>query len=289
MTQINHKVVIFNPTPTSHWLIPQQLICGGYPHKKYLDDILSCGVNVFICLQDEKQLKRKNLFDYRKEFENRDDIECYQFPIIDGSVACDRKVFRWCHMILDLLYRGKTIYMHCLGGHGRAGTISSCLLQILDDNFKASDALEFNNKAHSTRLLGKDVRTPQTDKQIYQVSRFEKLTPLVFVTGSEKWNDVDVMEREIKRFQKGTIFLTNGYFPNFNEVAKRLGYKPIIYKSKRKVFGSTQCGVQMDYLLEDNDLWLALIFDKDIENSNEILQVAKKCENKGLYTRLIVD
>ena len=51
--------------------------------------------------------------------------------------------------------QGEVLYVHCWGGHGRAGTVAACLMAILD-GLDPREALANTQKYHDTRL---EVRT----------------------------------------------------------------------------------------------------------------------------------
>ena len=288
---------MFSVTDASNWLLDGQLMCGGYPENEDdLRSILKAGVDVFICLQDDRQIKEKSLQDYRVMVKEMVDdswelgeVSFYKFPIKDGKIAKDVGVFKLCHIILDLVCRGKVIYMHCWGGHGRVGTIASCLLQILtpsevggDVSFTWKEALEYNELMHSFRKVGSERKTPQTRIQFNQVMRWRLFAPNVLILGDDSWftkgggggvggvggeeGGVQVMNEELSRFQnRTTILTTNSDFgKRCQAVVKdsfRFKIKGVRYSSKAKVFGMIpDSPFQTKYLLEDNDIWLVLAF-----------------------------
>lgn len=313
---------MFSVTDTSNWLLDGQLMCGGYPENEdQLRSILKAGVDVFICLQDDRQIKEKSLPDYRvmvkgiveTEWEIDQEVSFYKFPIKDGKIAKDIGVFKLCHIILDLVCRGKVIYMHCWGGHGRVGTISSCLLQILtpsevggDAPFTGKDALEYNELMHSFRQVGSERKTPQTRMQFNQVMKWRLLAPNILLIGDDLWfgggeaceSGERIMKDELTRFQnRTTILTTNSDFgKRCQEIVKdnfRFKIKGVRYSSKAKVFGMIpDSPFQTKYLLEDNDVWLVLAFhNRSVGGGSEMGESLKTmvqmCEKKGLYVRLV--
>lgn len=326
---------MFSVTDTSNWLLDGQLMCGGYPENEdQLRRILKARVDVFICLQDDRQIKEKSLPDYRvmvknlveTEWEFDQEVSFYKFPIKDGKIAKDVGVFKLCHIILDLVCRGKVIYMHCWGGHGRVGTISSCLLQILTPSevgggaaFTGKEALEYNELMHSFREVGSERKTPQTRMQFNQVMKWRLFAPNILIIGDESWfsegkgggeggkgggegTEVDgirLMKEELSRFQnRTTILTTNSDFgKRCQEIVKesfRFKIKGVRYSSKAKVFGMIpDSPFQTKYLIDDNDVWFVLAFCKvqplcsAPEMSESLKVMIQMCEKKGLYVRLV--
>lgn len=237
--------IMINPTSNSNWLINNVLLCGGTPAS--LESLVEVGIDVIICLQTLKELKELKEKGSNTNLDIAQKVEWYNFPIVDGKTADDEKVVRWCHMILDLVYRGKKVYLHCLGGHGRTGTISACLLQLL--GMKPHEALQYVDHLHSTRMKGCDVPSPSTQEQVQQVQRFMKIPYTVLVCG--EWDDEDIIRRELGRFGPNVTVIIqseDGVFESVCEsVCDELGlecvtiidkYKPLIvlefHKSSRE-------------------------------------------------------
>ena len=92
-------------------------------------------------------------------------------PIKDCSVAGDDKALEYSHKIIKLLNTG-LVYMHCLGGKGRAGTIGAIVVGLYFQ-VSAAEALKYTRSAFALRVdKGKKVKkVPQTNVQIAQVRR----------------------------------------------------------------------------------------------------------------------
>lgn len=91
-----------------------RIIVGCYPSSGELDLLLKFGVKVFVNLVEETY----QIPDYCKLYwlptkSGRAPVVEYYIPLL--SILCD-------HFI-----QGDIIYIHCHGGHGRAGTLASLL------------------------------------------------------------------------------------------------------------------------------------------------------------------
>lgn len=91
-----------------------------------------------------------------------------KLEIVDCNVTDDIKILKFAIKIVKLLEAGEKIYLHCWGGHGRAGTVF-CIVLHLIYGMSAEDALNFCQRVHDTRQAWVKVGSPQTAKQGDQV------------------------------------------------------------------------------------------------------------------------
>ena len=126
-----------HPTSNSYWVRPGRFAAGEYPGAK--DDskatdnlrvLLDAGINHFIDLTE--QVERLEPYDAIVKEEGRRRglaIGYERHPIVDVSVPRGRKQMA---AILDAidnaLNDGRAVYVHCLGGVGRTGTVVGCWL-----------------------------------------------------------------------------------------------------------------------------------------------------------------
>ena len=164
---------LVGPTEESNWLIPGRLIVGSCPvTPEEMEDISKEGTDLLVCLLDHDDfasgISKK---DYKRLARNVG-IETVFRPIADGDITTDRRAFSIAQMVVKKLESGDLVYLHCWGGHGRAGTIGAMVLGAWYRRIPFQEIIEFLQKAHQTRSEGGHHPTPQTEEQIYQVSRF---------------------------------------------------------------------------------------------------------------------
>eukprot|EP01012_Entosiphon_sulcatum_P064707 TRINITY_DN93539_c0_g1_i1.p1 TRINITY_DN93539_c0_g1~~TRINITY_DN93539_c0_g1_i1.p1 ORF type:complete len:306 (+),score=29.06 TRINITY_DN93539_c0_g1_i1:75-920(+) len=175
------------PTRRSNYLIRDKVIVGCYPcmlnanqrRHHYIADLKAIGatgVNVFVCLTAEAPLNRivyardvQELFPDRAfRFLYCGIEDCKAFPIesLDSLILS----------ILHELARGSKLYIHCFGGHGRAGIVAACLLGIIY-KLNPKTAVEWTTRLHHARddpcgglVLPPD--SPQTPWQKKQVAKY---------------------------------------------------------------------------------------------------------------------
>jgi hypothetical protein len=203
-----HKTKYQGPTDESNWVIPGILMAGAYPaaqednvHYSIIQSVLSLGISTFICLQAEYE-HDPNIpeFMWRQGYKLRtyifdalrilkaadidptkrlglmckpDKLDFRHVPIVDCSTTNDSIVLELAQDICKRLKRGENIYVHCWGGHGRAGTVVSIVLGFLY-NLDPHEALKRCQQFHDTRRAPLGVPSPQTATQRAQVIRIIK-------------------------------------------------------------------------------------------------------------------
>ena len=98
------------------------------------------------------------------------DAKFYKLAINDCNVTKDEDILAFVDQAIHLLQSGERVYLHCWGGHGRAGTVN-CLILCRVYGMSASDALDYCQFIHDCRASHIDVASPQTLVQATQVRR----------------------------------------------------------------------------------------------------------------------
>ena len=152
------------------YFIKNTAIFGGYPDQNTVNEFEDLGVKYFIDLTHSNESK---ITPYTTKY------TYINFPIVDHYIPTDlnlftRLILKITKIILNLDAKTK-IFIHCKGGHGRAGVVISCLLCNIF-NLSPKDALEYTNKCHSKRLIMKEkwrkIGSPQTFLQKRFVYKF---------------------------------------------------------------------------------------------------------------------
>ena len=183
------------PTDESNWVVPGRLMVGAYPasldqelHERQISSILELGIRTFVCLQREYdgnateeqwrtgQRIRPYIHDAaamlgrHAESGKREEVKFVHCPIVDCDTTADEIIVELATNLLRRLDVGETIYLHCWGGHGRAGTVASLLVGLLY-GMDGQESMEYIQALHDTRRFPLDTPSPQTQKQRDQVSR----------------------------------------------------------------------------------------------------------------------
>ena len=165
------------------YFIPDRAYFGGFPSEEQLmilKDKLGVSHIVDLTVPDEVYPK------YTK-----DGISYLNFPIEDRKVPQDTCAFSALVLKLHRLLTSEnssTLYVHCRGGHGRAGLLVAILLHLYIGNISSQNAIEMTTKFHNTRRKMKQkwraIGSPQTRQQKTFVHKF--FSTLVFFRAYRK-------------------------------------------------------------------------------------------------------
>ncbi len=130
------------PFPRSYWVIPGLLIAGEYPGTKdskatrqKIGKLLDTGVRLFINLMEPREVdffgsQISHYEDILAELahERHIDARMQRFPIVDMRVPGPGLMRQILDTIDKALDERLPVYVHCLGGIGRTGTVVGCFL-----------------------------------------------------------------------------------------------------------------------------------------------------------------
>ena len=168
-------------TETSSFFIPNQCLFGSYPTQEDLGKLENWGVDIIVNLTSyfEKKIKPYTTT-----------VKVVYFTIPDRGIPLD--VLKFCAFIVHLvneINQNKKIYIHCKGGHGRAGLVVASLL-CYKTKMPPSIALMQTSMYHSLRpvhsynkksnIYRKKKGSPQTLQQKQFV--FELFKPFIVDT-----------------------------------------------------------------------------------------------------------
>ena len=130
------------PFERSYWVVPGKLLAGFYPSSdipavatERLKNLISSEVGHIINLTENDEINRfdKPLVDYIPELirigrEMKKEITCKKIPVRDLDIPTTDVMKQILDEIDGAVINGKTVYVHCLGGIGRTGTVVGCYL-----------------------------------------------------------------------------------------------------------------------------------------------------------------
>ena len=154
------------------YFIPDRALFGSYPTTDRAKELESNGVVQYVDLTLQNEVLEK--------YETEKPI--IHYPIIDRQIPYD--IYKFCKFIIklaEIINNKSKVYIHCRGGHGRAGLVVACLLCYI---YKQSpnESIENTTFFHSQRKLMREkwrqIGSPQTRKQKSFI--FKLFKPLYF-------------------------------------------------------------------------------------------------------------
>jgi len=168
------------PIDDSYWLVPGRLLAGEYPGAKTktearrkLRSFLDAGVDFFLDLTEEGEGLEPYATLLEEEAMARDRRVVYQrLPIPDLDAPTTERMSEIQQTIEAALEDGRTIYVHCLGGVGRTGTVLGCYL--VEHEVSVAEALaEIQRRRRWTKSGWK--KSPQTPAQVDFVKKWQSV------------------------------------------------------------------------------------------------------------------
>jgi hypothetical protein len=130
------------PFDRSYWVQPGKFLAGFYPGspinthaKEKVRALLDCGVRCIISLIDEKDVDQdqKPLMPYSHHIralaaDYNIDTSYIRIPIPDLDITNTPSMKIILNTIDNAILNDMPVYLHCLGGIGRTGTVVACWL-----------------------------------------------------------------------------------------------------------------------------------------------------------------
>lgn len=131
--------------------------------EEWASELQSRGIDLVVSLIENTEVIRHQLTDEESILAGKG-IRFIHFPVDDFDIPDNNGAFAsLTKNLAQELEAGLSLFIHCAGGVGRAGTLSSCLLT--NQGFDADEAMQLVSLAR-----GKTV--PETDQQADFVRRF---------------------------------------------------------------------------------------------------------------------
>lgn len=132
MIQPNHS----RPLPNSYWVKPGQLMAGEHPGFGRLDDpaparlrrLLDAGITTFLNLAESHDWQDYSRLLMAESAPPEKAIRHIRMPVMDMTIPTEEDMVQMLDTIDEALESGQAVYVHCLAGRGRTGTVVGCYL-----------------------------------------------------------------------------------------------------------------------------------------------------------------
>jgi hypothetical protein len=161
------------PIPGSYWVLPGHFLAGEYPGLRYneartiqrLDAFLEAGFDTFIDLTngEERPLYTPALMQEAGYYGMQVSHANFSFP--DFRAPSRAAMTAALDAIDTALAGGRKVYLHCVGGIGRTGTVVACWL--IRHGMQPDQALERLGTLYAASAQSALIqRSPEADDQI---------------------------------------------------------------------------------------------------------------------------
>lgn len=180
---------------------------GSYPTQEIVNELEKNGVRYFI---DLTTLNEKKTITYNTNY------NYIKYPIKDQYVPDDWLDYSMFIIkiknIIDILNENEKIYIHCKGGHGRAGIVVACLLCYIK-KISPEQSIKYTTFYHNNRKNMEEkwriIGSPQTKSQRQFIIEFFK--PYIFNRTNKDLSDIS----PFSNYSQYSVKIPDlGLFPN---------------------------------------------------------------------------
>jgi predicted protein tyrosine phosphatase len=160
------------PFGRSYWVIPGQFLAGYYPGavetaetEQKLKAIAKYNIQVMIDLTEVGAVNLEGIpmVSYEEVIKKLElPLAHYRFPIQDMNIPGVEQMKTILDFIDHLFEQGMNVYVHCLGGIGRTGTVVGCWLKRHHQNIDALQVIAELRTGYDTLDW---VDSPETENQ----------------------------------------------------------------------------------------------------------------------------
>ncbi len=174
------------PLERSYWVVPGKFLAGAYPGdlvrgraEEKLRLLISAGIRVFVDLtcEGDRNLSRRAVEPYddilaRLGEDAGCSIQYCRRPIVDMDVPSREEMRETLDLIDAALAGDRPVFVHCLGGIGRTGTVVGCWL-VRQGRASGEDVMELIRELRVNEPYA-DIPSPESHPQRQFVSAWRK-------------------------------------------------------------------------------------------------------------------
>jgi len=164
---------VYHPDfPTLELYGGQHLGKWGYggPTDK-IEELLDFGIVNSICLIQDYELSLYSNYN-EDALKINPNFKLFHYPIVDMSVPTKALMVEILDKMDELIAANEKIYVHCLGGHGRTGTVIGCWLK--RHGFEQGNIYRKLALWRKETLFGTSMSSPQRAEQFAMINNWQK-------------------------------------------------------------------------------------------------------------------
>lgn len=124
------------PTRRCYWVVPGKLLAGAYPESpvpsergERVEALVRAGIRTFVSLMEERETDTMGDALVPYDVGTHEGVRFLRIPIRDGAVPTPWAMQTILNVIDLSLEANRPVYVHCMGGLGRTGTVIGCWLR----------------------------------------------------------------------------------------------------------------------------------------------------------------
>jgi len=162
-----------SPTPYTYWVVPGKFLAGEHPGsgnekvgRATIRLLLGAGVSTFIDLTEEDENYSYQAIALEEAAALNQTVQFKNILIPDRKTPTPETMTQILDMIDAIIEADEAVYVHCLGGIGRTGTVVGCYL--VRHGLSGEQALQEIAHLRKETIYSK-VKSPETSEQYQMV------------------------------------------------------------------------------------------------------------------------